>query len=243
MNKQVSLSKKCASCGIQKPLSAFLSLKTQLGTHYGNLCANCRQTQAKDANLIEQENEDSSDTVNRHTIDNKTKIAIESDKKQRLKETETLNFEENAEQEKTKQLVLEKKLTLDKDEKKYRETFLGTMPTKESEAKQQEQKRRRRILEQQIAENKKVEQQSFEKTHQEINEINLNTPGVEQTNKLKYQGAIFQQFLAWVGEGSALGKNLSQLQQKQTNKTPVIKEPTLDDLTKHISGPNSSRKK
>src|SRR5579871_6465626 len=90
------LSKKCASCGLEKPLSTFRILSQAEGSaQYGNICANCRKTQAQNEKRLEPDTDStSSGTVDRHTIDNKAKVAIERDKKQRTKEIEAREFEE-----------------------------------------------------------------------------------------------------------------------------------------------------
>lgn len=242
MNKPTLLSKKCVSCGIERPLNSFLILKTQVGAQYGNICASCRQVQARHDNA-KQDIDDASGTVDRHTIDNKTKVAIERDKKQQQKETEILNLEESIQDEEEKNRALEKKTAISSEEKKHRQAFLDSKPIKHSLARTREQPSQKN-QEQQSHLAKEIQQKEHETTQQEINELNLNSPLSSPTDKLKHQSATFKHFLAWAGEGSAIAKNLTQLAQKNLSgqqKSPGY-EPTIDELTKNINQPGSRKK-
>ena len=48
MEKINSPTKTCSSCGLKKPLSAFIQVSGPQGRHYGNICATCRSKDAKD---------------------------------------------------------------------------------------------------------------------------------------------------------------------------------------------------
>ena len=244
MNKAILLSKKCASCGIERPLNSFLILKTQVGAQYGNICASCRQVQAKQDNPAKQDIDDASGTVDRHTIDNKTMVAIERDKKKQQKETETRDFEESIQTEEEKNLALEKKTTINAEEKKHRQAFLDSKPIKQSLVRTKEQPLSQKNQDQQSHLIKDTQQKEHEKTQQEINELNLNTSLSGPTDRLKHQSTTFKHFLAWAGEGSSIAKNLAQLSQKHLSgqqKAP-LHEPTIDELTKNINLSGSRKK-
>lgn len=239
MNKPPVLTKKCASCGIEKPMTAFLVLQTQVGAQYGNICANCRQKPVKQSVTPAQDIEDASGTSERHTIDNKAKVAIEKDRQQRFKETSIRDSEKMIEVEEEKNVLREKKSALSFEEKKHRETFLNTLSTsKPAAVRHEEKKRAERIKEQAIIQQHDHAQKEHEKTQQETNEIGFTNPLVGPTDRLKHQSTTFKQFLAWAGEGSVIAKNLTQLQNATTRKqNQPTTEPTVEELTKHISGP------
>lgn len=244
MEKSISLSKKCASCGIERPLNAFLILKTAVGAQYGNICTSCRQAQTKQGSMTGQDIDDSNGTVDRLAIDNKTKVAIERDKKQHQKDTESRHLEEDLQAEEEKNLAIEKKTAISSEEKKHRQAFLDTKPIKHSFVSTREQQRLQQHQDQQSHLTSDIQQKEHEKNQQEINELNLNTPLSSPTDRRKHQSTTFKHFLAWAGEGSAIAKNLAQLSQKHSpgqQKTPA-QEPTIDDLTKNINLSGSRKK-
>src|SRR3990167_11420340 len=105
-SNQPTLSKTCAACGLQKPLSAFLQL-TDAGTSYGNICSTCRKAGA-DIKKPKTEAEDSTTSVSGHKIDTKTKIHGDIDKKQIKQRTEELYHEDRKKDEIIESIKIEK---------------------------------------------------------------------------------------------------------------------------------------
>jgi len=250
-----TLTKKCASCGLEKPLTAFLIIETQIGTQYGNICSSCRKAKAQQTKTTPKDIEESSGTVDRHTIDNKAKVAIEQDSKQRQKEKEALAFEEETDEKEKITLELEKE-TAFHEEKKHKKDLFDSLLSKTKpkiqerfiQRKVEEHTKQQDIQQQEVqkqeVQKQETQRQEHERTQKEVNELNFTNPLTGPTDRLKHQSIIFRQFLATVGEGSAIAKNLMQLQDKQTKAGKIAtSEPTVEDLTKHLGGPSTTRKK
>ena len=239
------ITKKCAVCGIEKPLTAFLTLQTQTGTQYGNICANCRKMQTPETAPITKDIDETDGTVDRHTIDSKAKVAIERDKQQQQKEKEEREQEETEHELEEKTLELEKKATRTQDEKKHRKEIFETLlikrpPTKAEEKnfiqkKLEEKNKQLKETQQKESQKQEKERQEQERIQKEVNEVSLTNPLVGPTDRLKYQSVVFRQFLATVGEGSAIARNVSRLQQQSEQQK--FGEPNIEELTKHIQGP------
>lgn len=227
------ISKKCAACGLEKPLTAFLILKEQGGAEYGNICADCRQAKAREK--PKPDIEERSAPYIKLKIDNKTKVAIEKDKKEKIKEAEETETKHKEEIQKEENLEVEKITLKRTEEKRHREDFLDTLLIKKPISQQKEKE---------LAERRKAQQkQQFEEfvSQKQINEVSLNTPLIEQTNTLKYQSHVFKQFLAWVGEGSSISKNMNKLHSNTNKSVNKEQEPRPEDLAKHISGPSKKK--
>src|SRR5260221_9265818 len=95
MNKSnVSLTKTCSSCGLQKPLSAFLQLSSQSSATYGNICSACRKTNAENVATPKEAEEESTTSKTGLKIDAKTKVKSELDKLEFIKQVEENYHEE-----------------------------------------------------------------------------------------------------------------------------------------------------
>jgi len=94
MVKYPSLTKTCASCGQEKPLSAFMQIGSLHGSIYGNICATCRKTNMN--KKAGGQDDDRTTSKSDHAIDSKVKVAAEIDKKERFKEAEELYHKERA---------------------------------------------------------------------------------------------------------------------------------------------------
>jgi len=251
------LTKKCAVCGLQKPLSAFLIMsQTEASAQYGNVCAHCRKAEAEQQEKLKDQESDttSSGTVDRHTIDNKTKVAIERDKKQRSKETEMREFEAARQEEAEKNETIEKKSTQHQEEKKLRMELFDSLATKKpfsktatkqlTEKAKQDTVKQRHFLQEKKFREENLQKEEYQQTQKDINELNFSGPLSAPTHSLKYQSTTFKQFLAVVGEGSAFARNLNKLQEKQTpapGKQPAA-EPTVEDLTTNLNKPTTRKK-
>ena len=118
-----SFTKVCSSCGLKKPLSAFLELTGERHAgSYGNVCGTCRKTHLEKNRLKEADS--GSRTETGHKIDSKAKIAIDIDNKEAAHRTEEEYYDEREEHEILDTQELEKKSHKEKGERKHRETFL-----------------------------------------------------------------------------------------------------------------------
>lgn len=119
----ISLTKTCASCGEQKPLSAFLQLTGTQGTAYGNICATCRKTQMDK----KSGHKDTDEVTTRTTgvkIDSKTKVKDDIDKLEFRKQVELEYFDEREKSEEKQIKAIEKSHHVAHEEKKHRTSYL-----------------------------------------------------------------------------------------------------------------------
>lgn len=122
-----ALIKTCTSCGIQKPLSAFLLLSGTGGAIYGDICSACRQANKGKKG---KETTEKTETTSGITIDSKVKVQMDIDKRKQHQELEEDYHEERdeiAEKETQKILKTEKISTDEKKHRVSRSSFIDNM--------------------------------------------------------------------------------------------------------------------
>lgn len=123
MTKQ-PLTRTCSSCGLEKPLSAFLHLTSQ-GTAYGTICSACRGKGIKETSPKKVHEDDHGSTSSTMKIGVKQLIEIELEKKREQKERDT---RQETELKKREELTLEKtesKELKEKAERSHREKYIN----------------------------------------------------------------------------------------------------------------------
>lgn len=123
MEKKSPLTRTCFSCGIEKPLAAFLQLSGTQGTLYGNICADCRNIDIrnKKQNLDTEERGRSSTGIR---IDSKVKVQREIDQKIALQKQKDDHLEENKKLEKDSADKSEQIISKEKGEKDHRTRYI-----------------------------------------------------------------------------------------------------------------------
>lgn len=106
MEKEKPLQRICTSCGLTKPLSAFLYISSTRGTTYGALCSACRGAEKlrKQTNKTE---EDAGSTTLKLRIGAEEKIHIEKEWERRFKEKTQSALEEKKKKEKSQAVKTE----------------------------------------------------------------------------------------------------------------------------------------
>src|ERR1700722_17983588 len=97
------LSKTCVSCGLQKPLTAFLQISGPEGSSYGNVCSTCRGSGLGRKIVIPAVEEEHSTSSTGLKIDAKAKQQIEREKKRKSEEKNVLEHKEEQKHEKESQ--------------------------------------------------------------------------------------------------------------------------------------------
>ncbi|MBX3709865.1 MAG: hypothetical protein KIT56_04715 [Gammaproteobacteria bacterium] len=118
-----SLTKTCNSCGLQKPMSAFLQFTGSQGATYGNICAACRKSNNETLDSPKEPEESTTSTTG-VKIDAKTKVKGEIDKREYQKQIEEQYFEDREKQDEKLIKAIQKTQHLAKDEEKHRKNFL-----------------------------------------------------------------------------------------------------------------------
>jgi len=85
MDKSSQLTRICSSCGVQKPLSAFLQLGGTQGTTYGTICSDCRRSVLAPKQPPSQKEGDES-TKSGFRIGAKAKITADLEKKRQFQD-------------------------------------------------------------------------------------------------------------------------------------------------------------
>lgn len=211
-----SLTKVCANCGQQKPLSAFLQLSGNEGTIYSNICATCRKTLL--TNPKEQEKEDSTKSTIGNKIDAKTKVQAEIDKRSLRKEMEESNQEEKHKKEKIFFKQQEKNDNIAEEEKSHRKNYLeksSFLQTKKTS----------------VPDNQSVH--GGEKQSAKERRMDFIAPfrDTEIVGKLKYtQNPIFKQFKQWMGGTAAISSH--EVKEKNKKENPEKKETPAEFVRK-----------
>jgi hypothetical protein len=220
--------RKCTSCGQEKPLTAFLVLQKDQTKTYGNICATCRSA----ASSTERDRS----TQKRLSIDNAAKVLAELEQKLFLEKKEELAKEaqEKRNEEKTKE-EHEQELFLSK-EKILQKISLDNTSAKEPAKKTSSEIMAKLTKEQKIATDtaflthehqthEAVLQKASEEETQRITELDFtNTfiaPNTGENRLIHNQAA--KQFFAWVGTSAA--NKLGEIYQKKTkaDATPTQK--------------------
>lgn len=237
MEKPLSLTKTCSSCGQLKPLAAFLQHSGPDASNYGTICADCRKANLDKPKLLEEEGSSKSDSG--FKVDTKARMAGEQDKRKLRTDTEEQYFEERDEKEVAQTKHLEKGELKTKDEKKHRD-FLTTRTflTDKKPVTTQSQKIERAQIE--SAQNIEQTEKQTQATKEEQKEKEIGTDSSLDTGiagKIKYtQGQAFKEFARW--SGSALGRTFAQ-----PNKPDANKAETPSEFIEKTWGPNSRGKK
>lgn len=121
MNNQ--LTRVCTSCGVSKPLSAFLQVSGTQGTTYGSICSDCRRTviQSKPKSGESEEKSSSSSSLR---IGSQQKVAIDIEKVRQHKDLKELYELEDKERDKETEKTLEKSEIKEKAEKDHRKFYI-----------------------------------------------------------------------------------------------------------------------
>ena len=208
----VALTKTCASCGQQKPLSAFLQLSGAEGSTYSNVCATCRK-----ANLDKPAPKDPDEVTTSTTglrIDSKTKVEEAKNIREHKKQIEETNLKEAEKEEHIKLEQTQKVEHVAKEEKKHRKTFLEKSS----------------FLDSNKAKNTVTRVFGGEEQRAKERQIDLTGPVLDTAiGKEKYKTAVFKQFTDWLGK-PVIGK------------APATKPGTLTEYAKNTWGPNSRKK-
>lgn len=229
MNKpSATLTKICSSCGIQKPLAAFLQLGGEQGATYGNICSYCRKTEIEKERKRKSDAEGGASSFSGHTIDSKTKVKSDIDKKAHRDHIDELNEEESEKDELIKEKTIEKVGTKAKEEKEHRESYLDKRTTVDSKESV-----------------KSVTQQLVARKEAEEKKVNFSAPFMDTyiAGKIKH-GAEFSKVMAIFGRKSHLTTSFektAQAAQKSDVKPNAKEGADLKEFTDENFSPRGPR--
>lgn len=247
MNQPSSLTKTCSSCGEIKPLAAFLHLGAD-GTQYGSICSACRKANANSSPV--QEQDESTRSTTRKTIDSKSKVASDKSKWEHWHSTEEQYHEDRDASEELANKQDEKAEIVKKDERKHREviknrTFLdlGKRADKGISETRQQVERTVQQASNTRSTNEKDQIRKEEATREEMRQAEVDFGGSFQDThiaKEKYvRSSVFNSYKQWLGN-SGIVKNAERAGALQ-NKDNL----SLTEVAKEIfpTEPSSRRKR
>jgi hypothetical protein len=252
---KTQINKTCISCGLEKPLNAFLQIAGPRGTSYGNICATCRGSGlGKSIVIPEAENEDhNSSTSTGLKIDSKTKIHLDAERKQLSEKRKELEIQEiKKEESETNALTLdtdkkqasEKKHRQEYIEPKNAEGFLNYKSKQSPRTANTTDARGNNVLitkanlDNQIRTETLGKEESF-KSDEQAKAINTTDSYIDPTiaGQLKYEGEAFKRAKTWLGKGAAISTFERQFLSKQMpieNKTNRLAESPNEKIGKDI---------
>jgi hypothetical protein len=220
---KLQLTRVCASCGIKKPLPAFLQLSSARGTSYGAICSECRRTVIKPKQPLVKKEDKAKDAEGHGSsstgfrIGAKAKITAELEKRRQRQNLNDL-YEKTSKKrteirgEKLSQLDIKQKL--EKQHKTFidnkKRGFLSDTAKKTSVSKHHvAQKARQRsglpLLDKHAHEAEKRE--ALAQHELKLTTIDLTLPFRDpQFSEIRHQSSVFLQFKQWLGSGAPMAK-------------------------------------
>lgn len=120
-----TLHKTCISCGLQKPITAFLQISGPNGTIYGNACSTCRGSGAgKVISIPDHNSDDERSGSTGIVIDAKTKTYIENEKKQKTQRIKDGRLKEREKLENDVEEKFDRKSLIEEAEDKHRKEYI-----------------------------------------------------------------------------------------------------------------------
>lgn len=252
---QNQLTRVCAACGIEKPLSAFLQISGKQGNTYGNICATCRR-QGKTAPGTQEDDAGGGRSVG-HRIGTKEKVYAETETKRQIKDLKELYRQEINKKEERLDKKTKETDTIEQERKDHRTNYI--------EAKQKTflDSKREKVeasIERTLADREKtmesIKQEDL--VRRELQIASWDMPGGyvdPQAALAKYKEGSFLQFKTWLGKSAHMNateriynskpespnaKNTEAAKKEPPRKG---KEPSIDEYLDKRAGPNSSRKR
>jgi hypothetical protein len=125
MDKQPNpLTRVCTSCGVKKPLSAFLYVSGAQGTTYGTICSDCRRTVTQPNKNAPKESDEHSTSSSGLRIGSQQKIATTIEKRRQHKDLSESYEQEAKDRDQLKEEHVEREETKEKAEKDHRKFFI-----------------------------------------------------------------------------------------------------------------------
>lgn len=227
MNNNI-LTKICAHCGLEKPLTAFLQMDSDKGAVYGQLCENCRKTAMEDAK--EKEIDSSATTSDTGLkIDSKSKVQEDTTKQEKFQLTEEQYYHDRDKQEEKLVKADEKSQQLTRQERNHREKFIKSsfLNTAVRTHIQHQEPTPPPVDNTQVigGEDQKIQ----------LNKLDTTNPNYDMgTAKLKYQSVTFRESVAFKGmrawlKGSPLLKH-ADAGQKQLDPNNTLAEASEEEV-------------
>jgi hypothetical protein len=253
------LSKSCLSCGLQKPLSAFLQITGPEGSSYGNICSTCRGSGLGKKITIVEVDDDHVSSSTGLKIDGKAKQQIDRVKKLKAEEKVAVEHKEELKDENEKQEKSERKEIKASEEKKHRENFIDVKKkesflnyqskkpadsvTKTAQQKQLNQAHSSDLdrLAQTDIENK----QAGAKSEDLAKNVDLGNTFVDTvTGEIKYHSAEFLKMRAKLGNSAAINTIERQFLARKTSHMENPDKADRDTLAEFVEEkwqPNSPK--
>lgn len=247
MSNHKQVTRICSSCGIEKPLSAFLQISETQGTVYGSLCAICRAS-GKTNKAEPKPSDDERTTVSTGIrIGSKEKVYSSKEQKRQIKNIRELFQKEIKKREEIvgqKIQGIELKEKAEKEHRKFylegkqKQGFLGKkLPAqqqtitadKTQESQQRVTNEKERAIESQ-------RQEDIIRQELQITSLDFSIPFIEpQTHQAKFQSDTFLKFKSWLGSSAPIVRTLEMLYGKKQPASQPTSPTQEKTATKEIS--------
>lgn len=256
------LTRICSSCGLEKPLAAFLQISKQ-GTFYGTICASCRAAE-RTAQQTAGSDEDGTTETKDKRIGSKEKVSLEQENARQIKDLKELYIKAAKKRDEEAGAKSEESDLKEKAEKDHRKFYIETKQSflsqrkpddiKNIEIKEDNVKHEKTHRENQ----QKVEtykQEDIIKQEIQITSLDFSNPFIAgQTSQFRFQTDTFLKFKSWLGVTAPVVKTLELLYQKnvpaQAAKNPVFESPSKSPkenieeyIEKRVDNPSSGRRR
>ncbi len=227
--------KTCSSCGLQKPMSAFLQVAGPQGTTYGNVCADCRKAKMEKATKPKEAEEVSSSTSGER-IGAKSRVHREmADKSQRASQTSLDELDKEKKEQKkikiTKSVVIKQK-----EEKQHRERYLQ----KSSFLSEKPEQKKQAAQKQQAEQSAKLEATKQEERLKGFDFTSGPYVAPAITGQVKAtQGESFQRLKTWLGKGAPIAGAGAKPPAKDS--PAKSKEPTPEEHVQQAFRPKTKK--
>jgi hypothetical protein len=236
---QQPLLKTCTSCGLQKPLSAFLQM-TKSGSTYGTICADCRKANA-DKKVTQKEPEEETAKTSGIKI---SKVQAEIIKKEHFDKIDEEYHKDREKTEKKTTEKLEKREKTAKDESKHRSflktsSFLNTSTRVEDKRGQAQEAATAAASQtaQIVDEKQKIETGAKEELQQKSIDLTTTFIPSQTGGQIKTQSAAFNTFLTRLGASAPIVNAAKKAQQKpshtSSSESPVSEKESPTDYIKN----------
>lgn len=226
-----NLTRVCPSCGLEKPLSAFLQITGRQGTTYGTLCASCRSMGMKEKASATPDDERTG-TSSGMRIGAKERLEIEKKQKLDLTERQQRQEKEIKKREQIQVNELDRLEEKEKIERFHRETYIEE---KKKQSFLNYQSKQNPIRTQSVLGQKKDELRQFNQQKesdeklQKVEALKLEDKAKEELKKttldlsaggpiltladnvVSRDNEIFRQFQEWLGDSAPITKPVSKL--------------------------------
>ena len=244
-NNHTQLTRTCASCGISKPLAAFLHISPTQGTFYGTICSDCRGIESRAKSTDTQSEDERSSTASGVRIGTKEKVRIEKEQKRTLEEQKNAETKETKKRGQSVFEKLERTGQHEKTEKERREDYLEgrqkqsflNYQSKKPPGSQQSIESAKQISDEKHQSSESTKKEAAVQHEKKITTVDLNSPLTNiNLSENRFQGSVIREFIKKLP-----GNAPARIAIEKTSAKPAEKD-QINELIDKTWGPSSRKR-